>query len=130
MPEPTIAGGAPPAVPVITEWTPLKAAAVAGELRFEPQAADACARAFEDAANNLYGYIHRAQTVTRVDGFGATIAGDALAGKFSRKGQELVDALTAHQRVFFDMAATYRAAGKAYAATEGTSTASMRGAAQ
>jgi proline racemase len=38
--------------------------------------------------------------------------------------------LTAHQRVFFDVAATYRAARKAYAATEATSTASMWGAVQ
>lgn len=38
--------------------------------------------------------------------------------------------LKAHQCVFFDMAATYRAAGKAYAATEATNTVSVRGAVQ
>jgi hypothetical protein len=38
--------------------------------------------------------------------------------------------LTAHQCVFFDVAATYRVAGRAYAATEATNIASVRGAVQ
>ncbi len=110
-----------------TEWTDLKAAALGGELRFEPAAAERCAQVCETAVDQITDQLQTARQLTRVEGFGDTIAGRALADKFARKGGEAVDVLVAHRQVLQDMAATYRAAGRAYTEAEANNAVRLRG---
>ncbi|WP_127782089.1 PE domain-containing protein [Rhodococcus sp. X156] len=105
-----------------TEWTALKASAGRGELRFEPEAAERCAKACEDAIAKIEGHLARARRLTAVEGFGTPNAGVALAAKFSAKGAEAVSVLKAHLDVLADMRDAYRAAGRAYVATESANT--------
>ncbi|MGZ4523952.1 MAG: hypothetical protein ACXVXO_11135 [Mycobacteriaceae bacterium] len=107
-----------------TEWTQVKAYAAAGELRFEPGAAEACAAAYDKFNEHIDEQLHKAQGLFNVKGFGDTIVGNALSGKFLRQAEEAVKILTAHQALLTDMAWTYRQAGKNYAAAD---TATARG---
>ncbi len=101
-----------------SEWTALKAMAGAGELRFEPAAAERCAQVCQEAADKMEEQIKDAKRLFYVDGFGDTSAGKALAGKFRLKADEAVTVLKAHRQVLWDMRDTYRAAGIAYAGAE------------
>lgn len=101
-----------------SEWTALKAAAGAGELRFEPVAAERCAQVCQEAADKIEDLLRMAQNLAYVEGFGDTNAGRALAGKFKSKADEARTVLLAHRQVLWDMRDTYRAAGKAYAEAE------------
>ncbi len=101
-----------------SEWTALKAMAGAGELRFEPAAAERCAQVCQEAAGQIDDQLLDARRLSYVEGFGDTSVGRALAGKFSKKADEAVAVLQAHRQVLWDMRDTYRAAGKAYAQAE------------
>jgi hypothetical protein len=101
-----------------TEWTQVKAHAEAGELRFEPGAAETCAVACEKLNDHMGDQLHKARGLFNVDGFGDTIVGNALSGKFLRQADEAVKILKAHQALLTDMAWTYRQAGKNYAAAD------------
>lgn len=110
-----------------TEWTNLKEMAVNGDLRFEPEAAERCAQACDTAADRMTDHLRSARQLTRVEGFGDTSAGRALAAKFARKGDEVIEVLLAHRQVLQDMAATYRTASKAYTEAEANNAARLRG---
>jgi hypothetical protein len=97
-----------------SDWTALKASAGAGELFFEPGAAEKCAKACEDAIGKVDGHLFAAQRLSRVVGFGSPSEGVQLAAKFKAKADEAVSVLRAHRTVLADMRDTYRAAGKAY----------------
>jgi len=97
-----------------SDWTALKASAGAGELFFEPAAAEECAKACEDAIGKIDDHLREVRRLTFVDGFGSPNEGRQLAGKFRAKADEAYFVLHAHQKVLADMRDTYRAAGKAY----------------
>ena len=97
-----------------SDWTALKASAGAGELFFEPGAAEECAKACEDAIAKIERHLQMARQLSFVDGFGSPSEGQQLAAKFKRKADEAVEVLQAHKAVLQDMRDTYRAAGKAY----------------
>jgi hypothetical protein len=101
-----------------TEWTQVKAHAAAGELKFEPGAAETCAVACEKLNEHMGEQLYAAQGLFNVKGFGDTIVGKALSGKFARQAEEAVKILTAHRALLTDMAWTYRQAGKNYAAAD------------
>ena len=81
----------------------------------------------ETAVDQITDQLQTARQLTGVEGFGDTIAGRALADKFARKGGEAVDVLVAHRQVLQDMAATYRAAGRAYTEAEANNAVRLRG---
>ena len=97
-----------------SDWTALKASAGAGELFFEPEAAEECAKACEDAIGKIEDHLWQVRQLTFVDGFGSPSEGQQLAGKFRAKADEAHAVLLAHQQVLADMRDTYRAAAKAY----------------
>ena len=97
-----------------SDWTALKASAGAGELFFEPGAAEQCAKACEDAIAKIDDHLMQARRLTYVDGFGSPSEGQQLAAKFRAKADEAYAVLQAHQHVLADMRDTYRAAGNAY----------------
>ncbi len=101
-----------------SEWTALKAMAGAGELRFEPAAAERCAQVCQEAADEVEEQLANAHALSRVEGFGDTNAGQQLAAKFKGKADEALRVLQAHRQVLWDMRDTYRAAGKAYTEAE------------
>ncbi|MGZ4588736.1 MAG: hypothetical protein ACXVX9_13145 [Mycobacteriaceae bacterium] len=101
-----------------TEWTQVKAYAAAGELRFEPGAAEICAAACDKFNEHMGEQLYKARGLSKVDGFGDTIVGRALSGKFARQAEEAVKILKAHRALLTDMAWTYRQAGKNYAAAD------------
>jgi len=97
-----------------SDWTALKAYAGAGELFFEPGAAEECAQACEKAIGQIDEHLADARQLTFVDGFGTPSEGQQLAGKFKAKADEVAEVLHEHRRVLADMRDTYRAASKAY----------------
>jgi hypothetical protein len=101
-----------------TEWTQVKAHAAAGELKLEPGVAETCAAAYDKVNDHIDEQLHMAQGLLKVDGFGDTIVGNALSGKFLRQAEEAVKILKAHRALLTDMAWTYRQAGKNYAAAD------------
>ncbi len=101
-----------------SDWTALKASAGAGELFFEPGAAEQCAKACEDAIAKIDEHLQQTRELSRAVGFGSPSEGVQLANKFSSKADEAIAVLQAHQQVLADMRDTYRAAGDAYAHTD------------
>ncbi|MGZ4556023.1 MAG: hypothetical protein ACXVXZ_09795, partial [Mycobacteriaceae bacterium] len=79
-----------------TEWTQVKAHAAAGELTFEPGAAETCAAACDKLNDHMDKQLQKAQFLSNVKGFGDTIVGNALSGKFARQAEEAIKILTAH----------------------------------
>ena len=101
-----------------TEWTQVKAYAAAGELKLEPGTAETCAAAYDKVNDHIDEQLYKARFLFNVKGFGDTIVGNALSGKFLRQAEEAVKILKAHQALLTDMAWTYRQAGKNYAAAD------------
>lgn len=101
-----------------SQWSALKEAAGAGQLYFEPKAAEQCAQACEAAIGEIDEQLARSRDLFRVDGFGHTSAGMQLASKFSGKAEEAVRVLKAHQHALRDMRDTFRAAGRAFGESE------------
>ena len=123
--EVAIGGAAAGAVQSQSEWAGLKAQAAAGTLRMEPRVAEACAMACEVAHQSLRDGISNSRLLNRVDGLGSWDSGKAIAQKFRNKAgadtpsdNSAVGVVKLHQQVLLEMRDTFRAAGRAYAATE------------
>jgi hypothetical protein len=112
-----------------TEWVQVKAHAAAGELRFEPAAAEGCALACEKLIDHMEGQLQTATLLSNVDGFGPTVVGSALSRKFATQAEEAVKVLTAHGALLTNMAWTNCQAAKNDTATGGSNAHGMTGAA-
>jgi len=114
------------------DWNGLTQAAGEGKLLLEPGVAEQCAKHCEDMIDKLDG--HRADVGSLMWGvnMGVCQIGEQLSGKFSNKGvtdpkNSVVAVINEHQMVLKQMAAAYRAAGKAFASQEHDNTAAVRG---
>jgi hypothetical protein len=106
----------------------VKAHAVAGELRFEPAAAEGCALACEKLIDYMEGQLQTATLLSNVDGFGHTVVGRALPRKSATQAEEAVKVLTAHRALLTDMASTNCQTAKNDTATGGSKAHGMRAA--
>ncbi len=91
----------------VPRWQHLAGEAKAGRLRLDPDIAPELVRACDDRLGVLDDALHRANYLTKVAGFGELASGLALEGKFSSKGDELIDVLRQHIRVVNDMKAVF-----------------------
>ena len=114
-----------------SNWSGLQQAAAEGTLQLEPGVAEQCAKHCEDMIDKLDGHINDAQKLILRNGMGECIIGRALDGKFAKKvagsTNSLVSVLRQHQDVLTEMAATYRAAGKAFQDQDNNNAAVMGG---
>ncbi len=68
-----------------SDWTAVKASAGAGELFFEPEAAEECAKACEDAIGKIEDHLWQVRQLTFVDGFGSPARGSNWPASSARK---------------------------------------------
>jgi hypothetical protein len=97
---------------VTQQQTSLAAAVAAGELWMEAGVAERAAARCDKAVEEINDWLKRADLLTRKRKFGANEDGEAAATRFAEAGQDFIDSMTNARRVFENMAATYRAAGR------------------
>jgi hypothetical protein len=97
---------------VVQQQNSLAAAVAAGELWMEVGVAERAAARCDQAIRDIDDLLTDAVQLTRKRKFGANADGEAAATRFAQAGQDYIDTMTAAQRVFANMAATYRAAGR------------------
>jgi len=114
-----------------SNWSGLQQAAAEGKLQLEPGVAEQCAKHCEDMIDKLDRHISTAQMLAYTHGMGDCVIGRALNDKFAKKAagatNSLISVLRQHQDVLTEMAATYRAAGKAFSSQEHNNAAVMNG---
>ncbi|MGH3981380.1 MAG: hypothetical protein ACRDST_01485 [Pseudonocardiaceae bacterium] len=94
------------------EQTDLQRAVAAGELWMETGVAERAAARCDQAVEEIDQWLNSARRLTRRRKFGANEDGEAAAARFVQAGQDFIDTMKNAQRVFANMAATYRAAGR------------------
>ena len=94
------------------QQTDLQRAVAAGELWMEAGVAERAAARCNQAVEEIDQWLNDARRLTRKRKFGANEDGEAAAARFVQAGQEFIDTMQNAQRVFGNMAATYRAAGR------------------
>jgi hypothetical protein len=108
------------------DWSQLKAAAAGGQLRMEHGVAERAAKRCEAMVSTLDGHYRSAQFLTVSGAAGECEIGRQLGSTFDDKAMgssnSLMSVITQHQQILTDMAATYRAAGAAFAARENSNT--------
>ncbi len=97
---------------VAAQQTDLQRAVAAGELWMEPGVAERAAARCDQAVEEINEWLRRADVLTWKRKFGANEDGEAAATRFAQAGQDFIDTMTNARRVFENMAATYRAAGR------------------
>ncbi|MGH3977513.1 MAG: hypothetical protein ACRDRZ_00680 [Pseudonocardiaceae bacterium] len=105
----------------------LRSAIDAGQLWMEPGVAERAAVACDqqvDRIDRILGTCHQIQQRAR---FGANEDGEAAAVRFQQAGREFVAVIEGAQRVFEDMAANFRKAGRAAAQAEEANQQMFRG---
>ncbi len=95
-----------------TQQTDLQRAVAAGELWMETGVAERAAARCDHAVEEIDEWLARADRLTKRRKFGANEDGEAAATRFAQAGQDFIDTMTNAQRIFANMAATYRAAGR------------------
>ena len=107
-----------------TDWSQLKASAAGGQLRMEPGVAERAAQRCEAMVATLDGRYRDAQFLVVSANMGDCVVGNQLRDTFNNKAtggtNSLISVIAQHQQILTDMAATYRAAGAAFAAQEST----------
>jgi hypothetical protein len=105
-----------------TDWSQLKSAAAGGQLRMEHGVAERAAKRCEAMVATLDGHYNSAAELLIRGSAGACEIGRELGSTFDSKAiggsNSLTSVITQHQQILTDMAATYRAAGAAFAARE------------
>ena len=94
------------------QQTDLQRAVAAGELWMEAGVAERAAARCDQAVEEINEWLVRADRLAWRRKFGANEDGEAAAARFVQAGQEFIDTMQNAQRVFGNMAATYRAAGR------------------
>ncbi|MGQ0774611.1 MAG: hypothetical protein ACT4NY_09365 [Pseudonocardiales bacterium] len=97
------------------QQTDLQAAVAAGELWMEAGVAETAARRCEQAITEIDQWLSSADRLVRRRKLGDNADGNAAAARFSEAGRDFIDSMRNAQRVFANMAATYRAAGRTVA---------------
>ncbi|MDQ2884134.1 MAG: hypothetical protein M3Y48_24050 [Actinomycetota bacterium] len=90
----------------------LAAAVAAGELWLEAGVAERAATRCERAVEEINDLVFKAQALTQLRKFGANEDGQAAAERFAQAGHDYIGSMRNAQKVFANMAATYRAAGR------------------
>jgi hypothetical protein len=90
----------------------LQAAVAAGELWLESGVAERAAQRCEQAVREIDDLLSRADALTQLRKFGDNEDGRAAAERFAQAGYDYIDTMRNAQRVFMNMAVTYRAAGR------------------
>lgn len=112
---------------VAQQQNSLAAAVAAGELWMEAGVAERAAACCDQTVKDIDDWLRRAQVLTRRRKFGANEDGEAAAARFAQAGQEFIDTMRNAQRVFRNMAATYRAAGRTVSAADAANEQMFRG---
>lgn len=97
---------------VVAQQTDLQRAVAAGELWMDAGVAERAAARCDQAVEEINGLLRRADVLTWKRKFGANEDGEAAAARFAQAGREFIETMTNARRVFENMAATYRAAGR------------------
>ena len=105
----------------------LAAAVAAGELWMEAGVAERAAARCDHAVKELDDSLRDALQLTRSRRFGDNEDGHAAAARFAQAGQDYIATMRKAQQVFRNMAATYRAAGRAVTETEAANEQLFRG---
>jgi hypothetical protein len=108
----------------------LAAAVASGELWMEAGVAERAAARCDQAVEDIDEWLYGAQRLTRLRKFGDNEDGQAAAVRFAQAGQEFIDSMMHAQRVFANMAATYRAAGRTVIEREAANEEMFRGGSQ
>jgi hypothetical protein len=93
----------------------LAAAVAAGELWLESGVAERAGARCDRAVEEINDWLSDADRLIQVRKFGDNEDGYAAATRFAQAGQEYIDTMKNAQRVFANMAVTYRAAGRTVA---------------
>ncbi|MGH3812258.1 MAG: hypothetical protein ACRDUV_07340 [Pseudonocardiaceae bacterium] len=112
---------------VAARQTDLQRAVAAGELWMEVGVAERAAARCDQAVEEIDEWLRNARQLTRRRKFGANEDGEAAAARFAQAGQEFIDTMKNAQRVFANMAATYRAAGRTVSEADAASQQMFRG---
>ncbi|MGH3942150.1 MAG: hypothetical protein ACRDTG_26710 [Pseudonocardiaceae bacterium] len=94
------------------QQTDLRRAVAGGELWMEAGVAETAARRCDQAITEIDDWLSSAYRLTQRRKLGNNADGNAAADRFSRAGRDFIDSMKGAQRVFANMAATYRAAGR------------------
>ncbi|MGH4009882.1 MAG: hypothetical protein ACRDTH_17315 [Pseudonocardiaceae bacterium] len=97
------------------QQTDLQRAVATGELWMEAGVAERAAARCDQAVEEIDEWLARADRLAWRRKFGANEDGEAAAERFAQAGQDFIDTMKNAQRVFANMAATYRAAGRTVA---------------
>lgn len=112
-----------------SDWSQLRAAAAGGQLRMESGVAEKAAQRCEAMVATLDDHWNRARVLKVGGAAGDCEIGRQLGHTFDAKAfggtNSLMSALAQHQRILTEMAATYRAAGVAFAVQEQSNTDSL-----
>lgn len=93
----------------------LAAAVAAGELWMEAGVAESAAARCDRAVREINDLLRDARDVIRKREFGGNEDGNRVAERFAQAGQDYIDAMKNAQKVFANMAVTYRVAGRTVA---------------
>ena len=112
-----------------SDWSQLRAAAAGGQLRMEPGVAETAAKRCEAMVATLNDHRRGGQLLDVGGAAGDCEIGRQLGHTFDATAtggsNSMMSALTQHQQILTDMAATYRAAGAAFAVREQSNTDSL-----
>ncbi|MBV8540694.1 MAG: hypothetical protein JO063_06680 [Pseudonocardiales bacterium] len=112
---------------VVQRETSLRAAVDAGELWLEAGVAERAAARCDQAVRDIDELLRGADVLTKKRKFGDNEDGNAAAERFAQAGYEYIDSMRHAQRVFANMAATYRAAGRTVAEADAANEEMFRG---
>lgn len=102
-------------VGIAGQQTDLQRAVATGELWMEAGVAESAAKRCEQAIKEIDEWLNSAYQLTRRHKLGDNLDGNTAAARFSQAGRDFIDSMRGAQRVFANMAATYRAAGRTVA---------------
>jgi uncharacterized protein YukE len=116
-----------PLAGVAQQPTSLAAAVATGELWMEAGVAERAAAHCDQAIDEIDDLLRGAHRLTRRVQFGNNGDGNAAATRFVQAGQDYIDTMRNAQRVFANMAKTYRAAGRTVIEVDAASEQMLRG---
>jgi hypothetical protein len=118
--------GAPPAG-AAPQPSSLAAAVAAGELWMEAGVAERAAARCDQAVREIDALLMGARRLTQTWKFGDNGDGDAAAERFVQATRDYIDTMRNAQRVFANMAETYRAAGRTITEDDAANEQTFRG---
>lgn len=105
----------------------LAAAVAAGELWMEAGVAERAAQRCDQAVDDIDTFLMDVYELIAMRKFGVNQDGDNTAERFVEAGRDYIDTMKNARRVFENMAATYRAAGRTVIETDAANEQMFRG---